>query len=113
MLSFVKKNKTKVLTKKFLLCYYIRVKRKQKVITLKQKEVFIMTTETQIPEYLQNEYVIQEGEHLTCLDSLLAWYWTNYSFLKENLDCSESVFIEKVKNCKTMKEMKKLVNQYV
>ena len=52
-----------------------------------------MTTETQIPEYLQNEYVIQEGEHLTCLDSLLAWYWTNYSFLKENLDCSESVFI--------------------
>ena len=88
-------------------------KAKAKVITLKQKEVFIMTTETQIPEYLQNEYVIQEGEHLTCLDSLLAWYWTNYSFLKENLDCSESVFIEKVKNCKTMKEMKKLVNQYV
>lgn len=88
-------------------------KAKAKVITLKQKEVFIMTTETQIPEYLQNEYVIQEGEHLTCLDSLLAWYWTNYSFLKENLDCSESVFIEKVKNCKTMEEMKKLVNQYV
>ena len=74
-----------------------------------------MTTEnkTQIPEYLQNEYVIQEGEHLACLDSLLAWYWTNYSFLKENLDCSENVFIEKVKNCKTMQEMKKLVNQYV
>ena len=72
-----------------------------------------MTTETQIPEYLQNEYVIQEGEHLTCLDSLLAWYWTNYSFLKENLDCSESAFIEKIKNCKTMEEMKKLVNQYV
>ena len=88
-------------------------KAKAKVITLKQKEVFIMTTETQIPEYLQNEYVIQEGEHLTCLDSLLAWYWTNYSFLKENLDCSESVFIEKIKNCKTMEEMKKLVNQYV
>ena len=88
-------------------------KAKAKVITLKQKEVFIMTTETQIPEYLQNEYVVQEGEHLTCLDSLLAWYWTNYSFLKENLDCSESVFIEKVKNCKTMKEMKHLVNQYV
>ena len=88
-------------------------KAKAKVITLKQKEVFIMTTETQIPEYLQNEYVIQEGEHLTCLDSLLAWYWTNYSFLKENLDCSESVFIEKVKNCKTMEEMKQLVNQYV
>ena len=88
-------------------------KAKAKVITLKQKEVFIMTTETQIPEYLQNEYVIQEGEHLTCLDSLLAWYWTNYSFLKENLDCSENVFIEKVKNCKTMKEMKQLVNQYV
>ena len=82
---------------------------------IKQKEVFIMTTEnkTEIPSYLQNEYVIQEGEHLTCLDSLLAWYWTNYSFLKENLDCSESVFIEKIKNCKTMKEMKKLVNQYV
>ena len=79
----------------------------------KEKEVFIMTTETQIPEYLQNEYVIQDGEHLTCLDSLLAWYWTNYSFLKENLDCSESVFIEKVKNCKTMEEMKKLVNKYV
>ena len=95
------------------MCYYIRVKRKQKVITLKQKEVFIMTTETQIPEYLQNEYVIREGEHLTCLDSLLAWYWTNYSLLKENLDCSESVFIEKIKNCKTMEEMKKLVNQYV
>ena len=72
-----------------------------------------MTTETQIPEYLQNEYVIQEGEHLACLNSLLAWYWTNYSFLKENLDSSESVFIEKVKNCKTMEEMKKLVNQYV
>ena len=73
------------------------------------------TTEnkTEIPSYLQNEYVIQEGEHLTCLDSLLAWYWTNYSFLKENLDCSESVFIEKIKNCKTMEEMKKLVNQYV
>ena len=88
-------------------------KAKAKVITLKQKEVFIMTTETQIPEYLKNEYVIQEGEHLTCLDSLLAWYWTNYSFLKENLDCSESVFIEKVKNCKTMEEMKKLVNKYV
>ena len=90
-------------------------KAKAKVITLKQKEVFIMTTEnkTEIPSYLQNEYVIQEGEHLTCLDSLLAWYWTNYSFLKENLDCSESVFIEKVKNCKTMKEMKHLVNQYV
>ena len=88
-------------------------KAKAKVITLKQKEVFIMTTETQIPEYLQNEYVIQEGEHLTCLDSLLAWYWTNYSFLKENLDCSESVFIEKIKNCKTMEEMKQLVNQYV
>ena len=90
-------------------------KAKAKVITLKQKEVFIMTTEnkTEIPSYLQNEYVIQEGEHLTCLDSLLAWYWTNYSFLKENLDCSESVFIEKVKNCKTMQEMKKLVNQYV
>lgn len=88
-------------------------KAKAKVITLKQKEVFIMTTETQIPEYLQNEYVIQEGEHLTCLDSLLAWYWTNYSFLKENLDCSENVFIEKVKNCKTMEEMKKLVNKYV
>ena len=90
-------------------------KAKAKVITLKQKEVFIMTTEnkTEIPSYLQNEYVIQEGEHLTCLDSLLAWYWTNYSFLKENLDCSESVFIEKIKNCKTMKEMKKLVNQYV
>ena len=91
----------------------IRYKSKAKVITLKQKEVFIMTTETQIPGYLQNEYVIQEGEHLTCLDSLLAWYWTNYSFLKENLDCSESVFIEKIKNCKTMEEMKKLVNQYV
>ena len=90
-------------------------KAKAKVITLKQKEVFIMTTEnkTEIPSYLQNEYVIQEGEHLTCLDSLLAWYWTNYSFLKENLDCSESVFIEKIKNCKTMKEMKQLVNQYV
>ena len=88
-------------------------KAKAKVITLKQKEVFIMTTETQTPEYLQNEYVIQKGEHLTCLDSLLAWYWTNYSFLKENLDCSESVFIEKVKNCKTMEEMKKLVNKYV
>ena len=90
-------------------------KAKAKVITLKQKEVFIMTTEnkTEIPSYLQNEYVIQEGEHLTCLDSLLAWYWTNYSFLKENLDCSESVFIEKIKNCKTMEEMKKLVNQYV
>ena len=74
-----------------------------------------MTTEnkTEIPSYLQNEYVIQDGEHLACLDSLLAWYWTNYSFLKENLDCSESVFIEKVKNCKTMKEMKHLVNQYV
>ena len=72
-----------------------------------------MTTETEIPSYLQNEYVIQEGEHLTCLDSLLAWYWTNYSYLKENLDCSENVFIEKVKNCKTMKEMKHLVNQYV
>ena len=88
-------------------------KAKAKVITLKQKEVFIMTTETQIPEYLQNEYVIQEGEHLTCLNSLLAWYWTNYSFLKENLDCSESVFIEKIKNCKTMEEMKRLVNKYV
>ena len=90
-------------------------KAKAKVITLKQKEVFIMTTEnkTEIPSYLQNEYVIQEGEHLTCLDSLLAWYWTNYSFLKENLDCSESVFIEKIKNCKTMKEMKQLVNKYV
>ena len=72
-----------------------------------------MTTETQIPEYLQNEYVIQDGEHLACLDSLLSWYWTNYSFLKENLDCFESVFIEKVKNCKTMEEMKKLVNKYV
>ena len=72
-----------------------------------------MTSETQTPIYLQNEYVIQEGGHLTCLNSLLAWYWTNYSYLKENLDCSESVFIEKVKNCKTMKEMKKLVNQYV
>ena len=84
-------------------------------ITLKQKEVFIMTTEnkTEIPSYLQNEYVIQEGEHLTCLDSLLAWYWTNYSFLKENLDCSENVFIEQIKNCKTMKETKHLVNQYV
>ena len=80
---------------------------------IKQKGVFIMTTETQIPEYLQNEYVIQEGEHLTCLNSLLAWYWSNYSFLKENLDCSENVFIEKVKNCKTMEEMKKLVNKYV
>ena len=90
-------------------------KAKAKVITLKQKEVFIMTTEnkTEIPSYLQNEYVIQEGEHLTCLNSLLAWYWTNYSFLKENLDCSESVFIEKIKNCKTMKEMKQLVNKYV
>ena len=72
-----------------------------------------MTTETQTREDLQNEYVIQEGEHLTCLDSLLSWYWTNYSFLKENLDCSEHVFIEKIKNCKTMEEMKKLVNQYV
>ena len=72
-----------------------------------------MTNEAQSPEYLQNEYVIQEGEHLACLDSLLAWYWTNYSFLRENLDCCESVFIEKVKNCKTMQEMKRLVNQYV
>ena len=72
-----------------------------------------MTTETKIPSDWQNKYVTQEGEHLTRLDSLLAWYWTNYSFLKENLDCSESVFIEKVKNCKTMEEMKKLVNQYV
>ena len=55
-----------------------------------------MTTETQIPEYLQNEYVIQEGEHLACLDSLLSWYWTNYSFLKENLHCAETVFIENI-----------------
>lgn len=72
-----------------------------------------MTTKTEIPVYLQDEYVIANGEHFQCLDSLLAWYWTNYSYLKENLDCSEHEFLEKVKKCKTMKEMKTLVNSYV
>lgn len=65
------------------------------------------------PEYLQDNYVIGKNEHLTCLDSLLHWYWTNFSFLKENLDISEHEFLEKVKACKTIKEMKTLVNQYI
>ena len=87
-------------------------------VTLKQKEVFIMTTETQIPEYLQNEYVIQEGEHLTCLDSLLAWYWCSWSILEENIRAYNNgygvqKFLNEIDNCKTMKEMKQLVNQYV
>lgn len=72
------------------------------------------TEKTEIPEYLQDNYVIQENEHLTCLDSLLAWYWTNWGFLKENLyDITEHAFLEKIKQCRTMKEMKTLVNKYI
>ena len=70
----------------------------------------------EMPEYLKDEYKIQQGEHLQCLDSLLAWYWTNWSILKENLQAegmNPSLFIERIKQCKTMDEMKSMVNPHI
>lgn len=80
-----------------------------------------MTTEskTQTPEYLKSEYVIPEGENKReLLDSLLAWYWCSWSILEENIRAYNNgygvqKFLNEIDNCKTMKEMKQLVNQYV
>lgn len=72
------------------------------------------TVENTIPEYLRDEYEISTGEHLGLVDTILANYWTNWSFMKENLyDTTPSQFLEKCKQCKTTGELKKLINKYI
>lgn len=70
----------------------------------------------EIPTYLKDEYRPEQGEHLQCLDSLMAWYWCSIPILKESVTSSGIVwdeFLNKVKKCNTMLDMKNLVNQYV
>ena len=69
-----------------------------------------------LPEYLKNEYVVCEGEHLEILESYLAWCWCSWSILKENILAerkSVAGFLETVKKCKTSGEIKKLINPYI
>ena len=73
-----------------------------------------MSATVEIPVYLQDNYVIKEREHFECLDSLLAWYWTNWQFMRENLyDTTEEKFLSDIQKCVTMSDMKKLVNKYI
>ena len=73
----------------------------------------------QIPKYLKPEYVIPEGENKRALlESLLAWSWCSWSILKENIMAYNNgggvqEFLNEIDNCKTMKEMRQLVNKYV
>ena len=72
--------------------------------------------ENTLPIYLQNEYVIQEGEHLSCLGDLVSWYWCSIPILKENVQASGQSwtrFLQAVNDCKNMLEMKQLVNQFI
>ena len=80
-----------------------------------------MTTENkiQVPEYLKPEYVIPMGENKReLLESLLTWYWCSWAILKENImACNNGggvqEFLDEIDNCKTMKEIRQLVNKYV
>lgn len=72
--------------------------------------------ENVLPVYLENEYVIQENEHLSCLGDLISWYWCSIPILRENVEASGVAwndFLLKIKECVTMYDMKKIVNQYI